>query len=606
MTPEALYNTFFLYSEAKTYINTLLDTWEDEIAKTEERRKERKIDADIKSMRAEKKLAPDEFFIPDRVIDKNISREQPIFIQFLSQSKRLVIFKCSTNPDLDTQLLEMDVTDGFKYPGWMTQFFKVIDGAQTHGSDAMEVTFDETKPLHVAFEHVGHDNLYWDREIEDPQNSERQIRRYPVSIMQLENYAVDPRFGFNAEQVALIAAKFETPTKRGESINLYKVYFKFSGIVYVCWYVRDQNATDWIKAPEPLRLGISAPQQSPAPVVDTLAAEQAVTSQGGNQLAPTLAPPQPPVIVPQPIPLYPTFPYVYRESEEPKLTSKVGRSFLDKFTQECSTAIWSAFTTGLSRAANIYASPEQGDESEAALRQLDVTIESGKIYNKRVNFWNPPYPDALVLSALNALDVANSSQAGQTNFAAMNRKDTRKSATEMLMSQQTAEILKTVPISFYSEHLQLVFGFAWLIVQSQALQGKITLPRIGDLRTLALSYKVLPAGDVDFVQRTQDIVQMETDWPVMQNTGAAIPFLCDLVRLKYPEKGEEYAQMIIQGDPGKNLVKALSALLQGTLTPEEVKALPPAEQQGLQQIQQQVISYLGTTEQQPNQPQPQP
>jgi hypothetical protein len=57
--------------------------------------------------------------------------------------------------------------------------------------------------------------------------------------------------------------------------------------------------------------------------------------------------------------------------------------------------------------------------------------------------------------------------------------------------------------------------------------------------------------------------------------------------------GDEYAKILEAGDPVKALLQSIVTVLQGALQPEEFAALSPQEQNGLQQIQEQVQQILG-------------
>src|SRR5438105_8051942 len=70
----------FDYSSARIFLKRLIDDWRDEINLTDERRKTRDIDVDVRALRASGKLDEDETLIPDRVVDNNIVREQPPYI----------------------------------------------------------------------------------------------------------------------------------------------------------------------------------------------------------------------------------------------------------------------------------------------------------------------------------------------------------------------------------------------------------------------------------------------------------------------------------------------------------------------------------------------
>src|SRR6185369_17654921 len=130
------YLSFFDFSQATTRIKALIKQWQPEIDATLTRRKMRKIDVDLTQLQKEGLLKQDETFIPIRVIDSTIRREQPSFVSFLTQSRRLAIFECVDDPTVDTSLVEGAFTKGMSYSGWQRPIYKCLDGAQTHGWDS--------------------------------------------------------------------------------------------------------------------------------------------------------------------------------------------------------------------------------------------------------------------------------------------------------------------------------------------------------------------------------------------------------------------------------------------------------------------------------------
>lgn len=567
----------FDYDKAQTYIKHMINAWSEELEETRVRRKERYLDLDVDKMRQAGELEPDETFIPERVIDTNILQEQPAYLSFLNQSRRLAIFHCTSDPSVDTQILEAEFTRGLTYKGWLSDFYRCIDGAQLHGWDSLEVVFDVSKPLHVAFEHIGHDKLIFNRNVDDLQDSEYVIRAYNISAIRLQEFVRTN--GFDATQVEVIlGVDRASRQQKNVTYTIYKVYFKFQGIVYIAWCGDTAKLSNWLKAPEKLHLGISAP----APIVtrDTLSLQGGVGAGASLQTD---------------IDMYPVFVFHYRESEEHVVTSHVGRSFLDSGRQEAQTAIMSSFVNGMNRAANVYAAPVNGTEGEASIQQTNIDLVPGAIYSQPLQFFHQDYPDVSVLLALQHLSTENAQQTGNVDFAVINRKDARKTAKEMDVAQQNKTEIKSVPIALYSEFLRGVFDFAWRIVQSQALQDKVMfclelsaspagLLIVANNKVLIdKEYDIRPAGDVDFVQRLEKIQQMRADWPVIQTTALANTFLQDLIRLSYPDKGDEYANILAQGDP-RMLIAAMLPILKQLMTPEAFAQLTPDEQQQYQQI----------------------
>jgi len=395
--------------------------------------------------------------------------------------------------------------------------------------------------------------------------------------------------GFDREQVDQILEGDERGRQRYEAkFDIYKGYFKYEGIVFVCWFAKGLKVTSWIKAPAPLFLGVAQIEKVPVEVPDD-------QLQPGLQGGMSISAPLQDEWVDQPVTEYPIHLLFYKESEEKEVVSKIGRGFLDEDWQEAQTAVVTGFVNRLKRSGNTYASPGS-DTEETDLRQLDVKLENGKIFSKPLNFFSMDPPESVVLQSLNYLDSAAAQRAGHVDYAALNRKDSRKTATEMTVAKQESDQNKATPVALFSEFLRGVFSQAWEIIQSRALQERIPLLRDeggnNNVAMIGKEYNVLPAGDVDVVARQEKISQMMQDWGVIQNTALATKFLADLMRLKYPDEGEEYATVLENNPSGAQLIMALSTMLQQTLTPEELAALPPEQQQQLQQLQLQVDDYL--------------
>lgn len=566
----------FIYSKAIIRLKELIASWTDETAKTKARRKERYVNVDVEQMRKNNVISPDETFIPDRLIDTNIRREQPEYIAFLKQSRRLAIFNCRSNPSLDKskqEQLEAEFTSGLTYLGWINEFFRELDGAQTHGWASIEVVYDNTKPLHISFEYIRHEHFLFDLESIDPQNDEFVLRKYIVTANKLEEWV--NAFGFDRDQTSKILETFKN--KRNKPISIYKKYCKYNNEVYVSWFCPEHGTSDWLKPPEKLLMGLVNANAQPVP-----------------------------------IDIYPIFVLPYVETEEEEIYEVKGRGFLDSSKQEATTSLITSFINGMLRASDTYAAPSQPDDS-GAMRQLD-RLERGKIYPYPLTFFHQDYPDPGVLRALQFIDVSNAQETGQTDFAVNNREDSRKTAREVTAGMAEANLLKSVKLAIYSEHLRSIFAFCWRIVQSEALQNKIqflltqiqvpvilggintgnTLPKWqNDFQTINQIYDIKPAGDQDVLVRAEILQNMMQDWPVIVNTPIALTFLSDFLRLRYPnEQGRKYAEALLAGDPKKTLIQQLASMLQTLITPEDIAALPSEQQNQLKQLQLQTQQVL--------------
>jgi len=580
-------NKMMEFNQARIHLDRLIRDWATECEDTDVRRKTRDVEIDVEGLRQKGDLDEDETIIPVRVIDVNISRELPPYVNYLKNSRRLMTFRSLSNPNEDPQLIEQEYTRGMTYSGWENNYYKALDGACAHGWSSVEVVFDATKPLNVGIEYVAHDELFWPRTVKNIQDSPRLIRAYDVTIIKLKEWVRD--FGFSGPQVQLITQPLKDTQKENETRRIYKLMFKKEGVVWVGWFSLDNGVNDWLKKPEKLFVGIYESQQVPVQM------QTGIDMFGQPIMGTQMTTQWKEADVKQ----YPFFKLPYRESEKPKAVDNKGRVFLDENKQEAQTAILSGYVNGITRASNIYASPSVEDGSGSALKELEnLKLCGGRILSKPMTFWAPPYPDAQILRALQYFDVANSEETNQVSFASMNREDSRKTATEIGAAQQTQQTLNSVQLTLFSTFIREVNSFAWLIVQSQALQGFISFlltPQgsnpdgspifVNNQKLIEQKWELRSAGDVDVIQRQEKIQQMMQDWPIIANTPLAMRFLCDLLKLKYPDVGDQYTNILMAGNPVV-IVQALATVLAGVIQqhPEILQTMPPEQAQQLTQM----------------------
>ena len=263
------------YNEVLPDLKTLISGFQEERTATVTRQKRRRIEIKPEWMKEQGKLARDFAFIPVRVIDTTITREQASYVAFLKGERRIAIFKTDDiigDENLDTfiQVLEERFTSGMTYPGWELPIVQCQDGGANHGWDAIEVVLDVSRKLHVDIEHIGHDKLIFSRDALDIQNCPNVLRAYEFTQIQLDK-AVKTA-GFSAEQVNLLKDRFSTKENKEKTIPIYKRYFRVDGIVHVAWFSEEGCCNDWIKAPQPLFLGIKHKETSMEmqPVVDPM------------------------------------------------------------------------------------------------------------------------------------------------------------------------------------------------------------------------------------------------------------------------------------------------------------------------------------------------
>ena len=561
---------FLSYEKAKLRIDKLIADFDVEVRNTLYNRNNRQKKIDIAALRNAGKLKEHQYLIPMRIIDSNIKREQPAFVNYLKSSKRLAIFKCIQKPSLVTNQIEEEFTRGLTYPGWEAPQFKVVDGAQTHGWDTVEVVFDTTKPLHVSIEHIGHDRLIFPLDSQNLQACELIIRVYCVTLAQLKNFI--KKYGFQAEQVKTLLAKNSTELKKENTVEIHKCFWKIDGVVHVAWYNR--NCADWLKPPAKLFMGRTETIEVPP--------EPMGVDPEGNVIF--NAPGQETIDLDEK--LYPVFLLPYSSTEQHKIADQKGRVFLDIHKQEALTTNISQFLNGCQLASSIFPSLKGEVLRQSELQSFK--IKEGVIPPWPVEYTSPPYPDAVMLNLQQYLDIYNSQEVGQLNVAVANRKDSRKTAKEISVAQQESAKLDSVQLTLYSTFLRQVWNYIWPIVQNQAVNNQITFLwsdelQGNDVERISLNYDIRSAGDIDVVKRDELINQYMAFWPVIQNTPAAMPFLARLVRLAFPDEGENYAALIEQGDPRAIIAELVHILDDPTISQCLVAAASslPAMQKGI-------------------------
>lgn len=548
------------YNYAKDRIEKLIRSWDLEFKNTDYRRRVRDIKVSVSDLRTQGKLKPDETIIPIRLIDTNIKREEAPKIAYLKQSRRLAIFKPKNRAKtLNVQTLEEEFTRVSQYPGWELDYMKVMDGAATHGWDSIEICFEPDLPGKFCVDHIGHENLLFPLDCKNIEANEFILRARQLTCSQLRKFA--QKFGFDKEQVDKVlqstqrvrqSTNFNTQAVPIEDSQreIYKVFFKENGVVYVGWYGAD--CTDWLKKPAKLFMG----KRKQVPVVK----EQQVPMETGK------TPWGDPVVQDVPIPVttlewqdvdetaYPVKILPYEENEKTRIQDKKGRVDKDDYKQEALIAVWSSFVNSCIRASNVHASPRNGG-SGAAPKQTSVIIEHGKMWNEPIDFFNTPWPDPMILNAAQALDIQNTQETLQLSAAVNNRKDSRKTAKEIEKTSQEQSLIGGVQVTLISIFLRETLNAIWEIVQSQALQKLIVFcmqevaSEIYEVNTQLVGeeFDIFAAGDVDVVERQEKVSLMLQTYPMYANTPLGMEFLIELTKLLFPENAEKFEKILRVG-----------------------------------------------------------
>ena len=523
------------YTKLKSKLKDLSSVMDELTSKLVASRRLRYTEIDVEGERKAGRLQPDEMYIAQHLIDTNIRREQSSYVQYVTQPQRAVVMRDILAPSSETSLIEQDVTQKLRFDGWQLSVYSCVDGMQQNGYGVMEIVQDQNQPGEVAHECVQLGDFGFIADTRDLQESEVIARQYFFPKTKLLSLANDETSGWSLTEVNKVigSESAATDTADGSVVDakdkslyrVYKVMFRVNGVVNVAW-ARHDRCDDWLRAPRPLFLGRRSAPLPPNPMMQ-----------------------QQPNALPQTSESYETaYPYVifpYLISENDTISQLKGRVYLDEDTQEAVSSLLSSFCTAHRRASGLYFSKDVSDPNDDLMMQKNVFFQPGALINSKVTQFQLNPPNAEMVQAIQMLVAGNQNETSQVNFAVNNRKDSRKTATEVSAATQSANALSTVQVVLFSSALRTMYNMMYDIIASRVNAGLIKV----DQQVAAMyarKYHIKPAGDTDVIERQQIVQQMMTAWPVMQNTPAASAFLSDLLSKMFPEQAAKYIQIFQQ------------------------------------------------------------
>ena len=550
------YNNYKEYQDASTNIHKLASICDEQHVTAQDQRQQRRLNIDLDLERRDGYLAPDEVYIPTHIIDSNIRREQAKYVSYIVNSRRTVIFSSSTDPAFNTGPLERDFTERCRYDGWQIPLFRTIDCMQLHGYCVAEVQFDDTKPGHFAIESVNYEDFAFPDDTRDIQACGMLVHRHYFTREQLIDMTKSREF--SKKEVESLVGEEPVDEQTESLFKVEKVMFRQDGIVQVGWSCV-ARCNEWLRKPRPLFLGKRD------------AAGEVYESE------------------------YPYVIFHYMIAEDMTIKNCVGRAYLDRHTQEAVSSLMSSFVTAHRRASNFYFSKESDDPNQSN-EQTSVQFVPGALIDANIRQFQLSPPNSTMLSAIQTLVTQNSQEQSQMNYAAMNRQDSRKTATEIQTASAEAQLLSATQVSLFSISIKKVYEKCWEIYQSRVLDNLID-PTIPLLYFVDHQYNIKPAGDTDVVERQEKAQKMLQVWPVIQqNSSLAVEYMKDMLTMLFPDEAPKYLEQMREDHTKVQLLQQLSAIVQslvidpqtGQLTQE---AQPYAQQ--LQAIQQQVQALSG-------------
>jgi hypothetical protein len=550
-------------------------------ATTVTNRRLRSNKADVEQMRSAGLLQENQTFIGVRLINQNINQALPPLLSYLKQSPRMATFVPGDNSYLDQEFTRV-----LQYPGWEIPYIEVLDGAELNGIGYMMVKADNTKLGGVSMETIPFNEIIYDRRLKSLQDSPAILIKHVITAVSFYHWDSFENFDKSSDAYKAIAKRLlsEEVNVIGDDLVIYETFVKVNGFVYRGWYYKDSR--QWLKQPLPFSNGIE--ESVPEINIDPMA----MTSE--------------PTYLNKPVHLT-YYPIAVKRSEikeNRKHDEAEGRAVEDYHKQEAATTLMTAAVNGCTQAANTMWSPDGANLDGVAPAQLQYKIKNNAIWKTPMKAFTSPWPDPMIFKGIEAITQQNAMENNQVAWAVNNRKDSRKTATEIEAAQQQQGMLTGTSALVFSIFLRDVLTMTWPIVQSDAKKGSIKfLIEVSDPAEkeaiLSKQYEVKPAGDIDFVEKQQRITNIQQDLPMFQGTPIGQEMMKEYVRLRYPEKYDQWSKILSQGNDSQ-LIQGLGQALQAVVTDEATGQLKPefaAEAQSFQQLQQAVEQRLA---QQPN------
>ena len=496
------------------------------------------LDITCQEARALNIVSGNETYIGRRIIANNVQRELPVFIQYLTGSYRHVSLT-ALSQELPTDLLinsETAFTRAFRTGTWLEAHMQMVSSMAIHGRGVLLRSASALHPLNSTFSYIPPEDFLFPIKIRNHQSAPILGIRYVITWSQFEEWRVT--YKWDPETTEVLAANVSDSEKPSKEYTVYLMFQKRGGVVESFWFAYDQSKL--LTAPAPYCTGRFKADGNPVPCTE-----------------------------------YPMYPVYYSISETPKIAERHGRAFLDMHDQEAITMIWTSYVNSCIRASELYISKkEKAVVENAEIVQTEFIMQPGYILKEAVEFHSPPVPDASILNAVQALRVENSASAGQVDFAAANRKDSKKTATELDMARNQSAANSTIPLLMFSIGYKMFLQSMWDDLAANIASGFNTefmgqSPQRGVLASTKIL--VAPAGDIDYIDRDQKMKLYMALLPMYEGTPVALYFRKKILELSFPQDFAQLYDMI--QDNSKQLGAALYQVL--AAMPMDGTPLPP-------------------------------
>ena len=532
----------------------LVDNWNKIATSIDTNRDAEALDITPQEARGRGIVIGNETYVGRRIIATNIQREMPTYIKYLSGSYRHIsAIALDNTPVTALSALEEAFTLSFRVGNWLEQHIQALSSFALQGRGVF-MCIPSATPLNTTLVYIPPEDFIFPLDTRDLQFAPLIGIRYSISVDQFKVW----RKTYQWEEAA--CSKIIDANPEADRVQtMYPVYLmlmKTEGGVQAFWFHRESNQL--LRTPYPYNAGFMNEDGTAAATKD-----------------------------------YPIFPVYYQITENPKLIERKGRAHADMHDQEAMTMLWTSSVNASIRSSELYIGLDETATTEnPEIAQTEFIMEPGKILKKPVKFYSPPAPDGSILATAQALRVENSSAAGQVDFAAQARKDSRKTAKELTLAQTQTDQNQAVSLTMFASGYRAALQFQWLVLQFNMASGYNTTFLVTDPASQAVlktaKVYITPAGDVDFVERETKMKLYTQYYALIEGTALAPFFLNKILELAFPKEYQQMAPLIT--DNSKQMGAALLQIVEN-LPPT---AIPPDQAGKLQEIIAEAQKTFGT------------
>lgn len=551
----------FAYDEESKVLTQLTQDHAHEVERVRLRREVRRHRVNVQELRDSNKIRQDETVIPDRTIDRNIRAERPPTVRYVETSTTVLSFFDLAHRDANFEALDNWTTALFRQPGWKKDIIKMVDSRALHGAGYLELIYDKSKPGRAVYEYVRREDLIIPKGTRDIQTAARVGRVYELTKQGLLKLSQTVKFDRSLLQPIL-----EHYAQKTEAIKVVKWFMRDdNNNLYVAWRTYDGDILQsWLKDPAPFVSGIL--EIAPAP--PTLLGQPAV-----------------PQIINKPSTKLRIYTFLYDLQEDEEILDIPGRAALDEPTQEALTSSVSATVNATVRASGFYVH-EKPDGTGNYSSKEGVEIAHNKLVRGNLDLFQPAFPNAIALSVAQMLRVTKAQETGNVDFAAMERQDTAKTATELRFAQQEAETLSSTSISILSDSFLEMYLDWWEIIKSHVNVGDIQVPPSFQELNIDINSPTLTAtmaADARVVKQAQEVEKLLRHYPMTVGTPYQEVVFMEIMRTLFPDK---VARWVTEAQKNDAKVQLLQKTLQmfESLPPQLAANLPPQLQSAIAEI----------------------